>query len=97
MIPVLLNPFFVLLVTPFIRPFRLSRLFWTYLIPIVPLYVLWDGAVSWLRTYSPQELQELVDGLDFNDYVWEIGREAAFPRPSITYLIGYPRSKSPAT
>ena len=94
-IPVLLNPFFVLLVTPFIRPFRLSRLFWTYLVPIVPLYVLWDGAVSCLRTYSPQELQELVDGLDSNDYVWEIGREAAFPRPSITYLLGYPRSESP--
>jgi len=93
LVPALLNPLIVLLVTPFIRPFRLSRLFWTYLIPIVPLYVLWDGAVSCLRTYSPQELQELVDGLDSNDYVWEIGREAAFPRPSITYLLGYPRSK----
>ena len=36
----LLNTLMVLLVTPFIRPFRWSRLLWTYPIPIVPLYVM---------------------------------------------------------
>lgn len=33
----LLVPLMVLLMTPFIRPFRWSRLFWTYLIPLIPL------------------------------------------------------------
>lgn len=85
-------PLMLLLATPFIRPFRWSRLFWTYIIPIVPLFVMWDAAVSCLRTYSPQELQELVDGLPSNDYVWEIGREPSKPG-SVTYLIGYPKQR----
>jgi hypothetical protein len=39
-------PLMVLLVTPFIRPFRWSRLLWTYLIPVMPLVTLFDGLVS---------------------------------------------------
>ncbi|HEV2667545.1 MAG TPA: hypothetical protein VG324_21700, partial [Blastocatellia bacterium] len=81
----------VLLVTPLIRPFRWSRLFWTYALPLVPLIVLWDGAVSCLRTYSPAELRELTNGLGDGDYLWESGEEK-HPRSPIpvTYLIGYP-------
>lgn len=88
----LANPVAHLLTTPFIRPFRWSRLFWTYVVPLVPLYVAWDGFASGFRLYSTQELQELVDGLHphASDYVWEIGRKA-FPH-SITYLIGYPKA-----
>ena len=93
-LPIMLlgNPLAILLLTPFIRPFRWSRLFWTFVIPVVPLFVMWDGIVSGFRLYSTQELQELVDGLRLNDYTWEIGREA-FPH-AVTYLIGYPRSGS---
>jgi hypothetical protein len=89
-LPMLLlaNPLAMLLATPFVRPFRWSRLFWTYLIPIVPLFLLWDAFVSGLRLYSIEDLQELVEGLDANDYVWEIERHG-FPR-SVTYLIGSP-------
>src|SRR5450759_4223616 len=36
--------------TPWIRPFRWSRLLWTYLIPIIPLVFLFDGVVSCHRT-----------------------------------------------
>ncbi len=89
----LIGPLFVLLVTPFIRPVRWSRFLWTYLIPVVPFYVMWDGFVSCLRTYSPDELQGVVDGLDCEDYVWEIGQEASRPAP-ITYLLGYPARES---
>src|SRR2546425_11759383 len=53
----LLAPLMMLVVTPFIRPFRWSRLLWTYLIPLVPLVTLFDGLVSCLRTYSVQELR----------------------------------------
>ena len=84
--------FLVLLATPFIRPFRWSRLFWTYVIPIVPLFVAWDGCVSCLRTYSVQELQALVAGLGPNDYIWQIGRKRGVLSPGVTYLIGYPGS-----
>ena len=51
----LLTPLAVGLATPFIRPFRWSRLFWTYVIPLVPLTCWWDGVVSQLRAYTPAE------------------------------------------
>lgn len=88
----LTTPLAVLLLMPFVRPFRWSRLFWTYVIPIVPLFVMWDGAVSALRMYSTQELQKMVDGLRSDDYLWEIGRETTFLAP-ITYLLGYPKQR----
>jgi hypothetical protein len=46
--------------TPLIRPFRWSRLLCTYVVPIIPLVLLFDGVVSCLRTYQPQELREMV-------------------------------------
>ncbi|MEZ5362682.1 MAG: hypothetical protein R2748_10195 [Bryobacterales bacterium] len=51
-LPLVLVPLFVLLMTPFIRPFRWSRLFWTYVIPVLPLAIFWDGVVSYLRAYT---------------------------------------------
>jgi len=91
MLAMLLVPLMVLLTTPFIRPFRWSRLLWTYLIPVVPLVSLFDGLVSCLRTYSVAELRELVEGLEADDYQWEIGevKSKANPIP-VTYLIGVP-------
>ena len=87
----LLAPLALLVVTPWIRPFRWSRLFWTYLVPAVPMVTLFDGLVSCLRTYSVQELRDLIAGLDKNDYSWEVGtvRSGRSLTP-ITYLIGVP-------
>jgi hypothetical protein len=76
--------------TPRIRPFRWSRLLWTYLIPIIPLVLLFDGVVSCLRTYRPQELREMVEKLTSCQYQWEIGELATGKMP-VTYLIGYPK------
>jgi hypothetical protein len=77
--------------TPRIRPFRWTRLLWTYLIPIIPLVLLFDGVVSCLRTYRPQELREMVEKLTPCQYKWEIG-EIAGKRTPVTYLIGYPNA-----
>jgi len=80
----------LLLHTPRIRPFRWSRLLWTYLIPIIPLVLIFDGVVSCLRTYRPQELRETVEKLTSCRYKWDIG-ELAGKRAPVTYLIGYPK------
>jgi hypothetical protein len=85
----LLAPIVVLLVTPAIRPFRWSRLFWTYLIPAIPLAVLFDGLVSCLRTYTPGELRALTAGID--GYRWEVGEERSKGPVPVTYLVGSPR------
>jgi hypothetical protein len=88
MFPWALMPF---VCAPWIRPFRWSRLVWTYLIPIIPLVFLFDGVVSCLRTYRPQELREIVDKRTAGEYQWEIGEHSSGKVP-ITYLIGYPRA-----
>lgn len=82
------SPISVLLTTPLIKPFKFGRLLFTYLIPIVPLFVLWDGIVSSLRTYSVKEMEVLVKGLDNSgSYNWNIGKMKSGPG-IILYLIG---------
>jgi len=86
-------PFINLYATPGIRPFRWSRLVWTYLLPVVPLTLFIDGILSCLRSYSPADLHELTEGLGGDEYHWEIGEEPSGPL-QITYLIGRPRTYS---
>jgi hypothetical protein len=80
-----------LVAAPFLKPFRASRLLFTYLVPLVPLCLLWDGLVSCLRVYSPAELRELVSQLGASHYEWDIGEIRVGPGV-VTYLIGIPRS-----
>ena len=62
-----------LLFTPLVRPFSLTQFVFTYLIPVLPLVVAWDGAVSNARTYSQGDLDILTKDLQADDYVWEKG------------------------
>jgi hypothetical protein len=87
---------FLFFATPWIRPFRWSRLLWTYVIPIIPVALIFDGVVSCLRTYRPSELQGMVNKLTNGSYCWEIGEHAGRnSEPRITYLIGYPQAPAP--
>ncbi|HSV52659.1 MAG TPA: class I SAM-dependent methyltransferase [Burkholderiaceae bacterium] len=88
-----LTPALVLLSSVFQKPFRWSRLFWTYVVPLVPLAVLFDGVVSCLRTYTPDELMALVARVpDGGSYHWEAGVDRiGFLPVGVTYLVGYPR------
>ncbi len=82
-------PFAVMALLPWLRPFRWGWVPLTYVVPLLPLMVQWDGLVSCLRTYSPNELRGLVDGLD--SYDWDIG-EFPLPVPGTgTYLVGTPK------
>jgi hypothetical protein len=74
---------------PRIRPFRWSRLFWTYCLPVIPLTLWLDGMLSCLRSYSQEDLRELVSDLGSDAYSWEIGEERGGP-VAITYLVGCP-------
>jgi len=88
------SPIGVLLLTPFIRPFRLSRILLTYIIPVVPLFVCWDGLVSVLRTYSQQEMREMTQLVNENEnYNWEIG-ETNEKGITLQYLLGYPKEEN---
>ena len=92
-----LIPLAVLTLTPAIRPFRWSRLFWTYLVPVLPAAILFDGVVSTLRVYTPEEMLAMGREVSGEEYEWEAGfeRPAGSPIP-IPYLIGVPRSPQDA-
>jgi hypothetical protein len=86
---ILLFPPVFLVVTPFIRPFRFSRLFFTYLVPLIPLCTIWDGCVSILRLYPPAQLRKLTAGIPSDHYTWEAGK-IKHKTGKVIYLIGYP-------
>ena len=88
-------PLLTLLAVPFMRPFRWGWIPLTYLVPIIPFFIFWDGTVSCLRCYSQDELREMTADLTSDDYEWEIG---AFDLPGVpfkgSYLIGSPTRRS---
>jgi hypothetical protein len=77
-------------VTPFLRPFRWSRLFFTYLVPLIPMCTMWDGSVSIMRIYTPQHLLQLTKGIPVTNYTWRTGKIKHKTGLKIIYLIGYP-------
>lgn len=88
MLGIAFSPLAVLLTMPLLRVRPLAFVF-TYLVPIIPLFVLWDGLVSCLRTYSEPELRALVATVNAPDWEWEIGRVPLSKAPIFgTYLVG---------
>ena len=85
---------FALLYTPFVRPFRWSRLLWTYPFPVIPLVLLFDGIVSCLRSYRVNELLEIADKVQRREYAWASGELPTVARAKITYLTGRPQPVS---
>jgi len=88
-----LVPFNVLALMPFARPFRWSYVVFTYLIPVMPLIIFWDGVVCMLRIYPEEQMKELTEDSQGSDYVWESGRIRVRGIPGwLPYLIGRPIS-----
>ena len=91
---ILVSPILVLCETPFVRPFKWSRLFWTYIIPLVPFIYLWDAMVSHLRTYSTEDLQDMVSEINSVNYHWEISKlNLGKLGISVTCLTGHPNNR----
>jgi len=89
-----IGPLTALYFTFFLRPFTLGRLFWTYIIPVVPLLFAWDGLVSNLRSYTPEEMLAMAKEVDKEKkYSWEVGKVRSKFHILITYLIGIPKNK----
>jgi hypothetical protein len=87
----ILIPFGVLLMTPKIRPLTGMQIVLTYLIPILPLLIFWDGLVSQLRTYTPEEMRKMTQSLMASDYEWECDELPVPGTPlKVPYLTGRP-------
>jgi hypothetical protein len=82
-----------LVMTPFIRPLTFSQLFFTFVVPIIPLVYAWDGQASIMRTYTFEDIHRLLEASESNEYNWVVsdaknakGRNAGY------YIMGYPLS-----
>lgn len=92
----------MLFVMPFVRPVRFAPLFFTYVVPILPLLMpligVWDGAVSCLRTYTVAEMLEMAHSVSsaepgrVDSYRWKAGTvpTAVYPYMPVSYLVGVP-------
>jgi hypothetical protein len=69
---VLVFPALFWLMLPFLRPRRLSQLFFVYLCPILPAMAFWDALVANRRTYSRAQYQQMTADLKADDYRWQV-------------------------
>ncbi len=87
------TPLWMFLFTPLLRPWKVSRFFWTYVIPAIPAVAWWDITVSILRTRDERELHGLLTPLQAPDYEWRVGRTPTGFGMGVIYLTGCPRKE----
>lgn len=81
----------VFFLTPFVRPLTWKQILLTYVVPILPLVIAWDGAVSNARTYTPEDLREMLDKIPQENYLWDIGTVKPARAPGkMLYVLGLP-------
>ena len=81
-------PLTTLLTAPFVKPFRLTRLLFTYIIPVLPLIITIDGCIALLKLYNPKDLLELISSINAPKYKWKAGKNDNGRGGKIIYLIG---------
>ena len=87
-------PLAALLAVPFLRPFRAAWLPLTYIIPVIPLFMLWDGLVSCMRAYTPDEILALARAADPNAWFdWTVEEPMmTWPVRGVS-MVGIPRER----
>jgi len=68
-----------------------GHLFFTYIIPIIPFVIVFDGYISSLRTRTPEEVQKLMKecGAKCDEWTVKSGQEQhTFPTGYLTWIIG---------
>lgn len=85
-----INIITTLLLTLIVRPVTWQQVIFTYLIPVLPIIIAWDGAVSNARTYTLQDMDLILQDLQSESYQWEKG---AIPGKggNKLYLMGIPK------
>lgn len=80
---------FMFLSFPFLKTFTLKTFLFTYLIPVIPFCVVWDGWISVLKVYRKVDVKKMVSIADQDKkYTWEIGLEK-HKFGKVSYIIGY--------
>ena len=88
------TPFHILLIVPFLRPFRWAWLPLTYLLPVVPLVIFWDAMFSCVRAYTRAELLAMTRSADPDgSFEWEIDEPRVTGPIRGISLVGIPRER----
>jgi hypothetical protein len=81
-------PFTVILSAPFVKPFRWSRILFTYIIPVLPFIISIDGCIALLKLYNPKDLNKLTSSIKVSGYKWTAGKKDNGRGGKIIYLTG---------
>lgn len=96
----LISPFYFLFLWVFmLKAMRgtpkeiIIKVLFTYLIPIVPLCMVFDTFISGVRVYMKEDLEEMVQQIPVTDYCWKPGTlPKQMGQSAISYIQGYPKT-----
>ena len=78
-----------------------DHLFWTYIIPVVPFVIVYDGIISCLRVRRDGEIMSLLreaakaEGRSLDEWSFETGRAMhTWPTGTMQYFIGIKQGES---
>lgn len=83
--PAMLAPFFA-------RRWRLRLFLTSFVIPIIPLMLVFDAFISVLRTYTKEEVGKMIDSLSAKNFTWVIGSTRFMLVFRTTYVFGWKES-----
>jgi hypothetical protein len=84
--PALIAPFFA-------RKWRLRHFLTSLIIPVVPLMLVFDAAVSVLRSYTKEEIERMVDSLSADNFQWVVGSTRFMLVFRTTYVFGWKKPR----
>lgn len=84
----LLSPLVALFCGPFVKPLKWSRLFFTYIIPLVPIMIAWDGIVALFKIRSPEKIKILAESNLPKNWIWTSGKSQNNRGGFVIYLHG---------
>ncbi len=92
---ILIQSFFLIIglffIIPFTKSFNLKVFFFSYLIPVLPFAIVWDGWMSALKVYRTPTLNRMVKLADSEkNYTWDIGK-AKHTFGKVIFVLGSPR------
>ncbi len=79
-----------LLTTPFVRPFSLLRLLFTYIIPVNVFTVTYDGVVSVLKSKSVKQYQKLLEEVTKSSYALSVHKYSSW-KGTVICIKGNPK------
>lgn len=87
----ILIPLLVMLLMPRVRPRRVLPLVLTYLPPIIPALIWWDGLASTLKSYRADELEAITAEIREPGYTWRVEEHRVRGAPiPVTVVVGRP-------